>query len=271
MNNFKKIRFSQLMASVRDDLHKYDDEGMIDSSRLIKVVHRCNDVLGINIYDTKQCVTEVEGGRADLPLDFYKMEMVFAVGEVTRHTGLINPQVKKDYVVHHPACMCEDNTTVCVYPVHQPDYIVKYNTFSPLVINNGQSMITGYSPNHRWNNGKYSLDLDEDSLSVNFDKGKLFLSYIADMVDPETGELLIPFHGRLNDYYEYSIKTKILEDLMMNSEADVQNALMYAKRERNLAASEAIDFTMSKSYREWSKYTKKREQDFYNKHYSMFY
>jgi hypothetical protein len=271
MIQFHKIKFSQLLASVKEDLHKYADEGLIDPSRLIKVVHRCNEVLGINLYDRQQCVVEVENGKAELPLDFYKMEMIFAVGDVGyAHTGPINPHVKKDYVVH-PACMCDGGTTVCVYPVHQPDYVIKYTTIIPLILNGSENYLTNYSPMVNWKGGKYSINIQEDIINVGFDTGTLFLSYRSDLIDKETGEILVPFHSRLNDYYEYSVKTKILEDLLMNSEADVQGALAYAKRERNLAYYDAVDYTLSKSYGELKLYNQKLEREFYQKNYSMFY
>lgn len=271
MNNFKKIKFSQLLASVRDDLHKYADEGMIDPSRLIKVVHRCNDVLGVNIYDRKQCVVEVKNGRADLPLDFYKMEMVLGIGEVSHYSGLINPHVKKEYDSYEPACLCEgDKPTICVYPVHQPDVVIKYDTITPLILSGDTSMYAPNSPASNWVGGAYRVDLQEDFISVGFKSGRLFIGYLADLVDPDTGELLIPFAPQLIDYYENSLKTKILEDLLANSEADVERALQYYKRERNLSYYEATSFVSTKSYREWDIYRKKTEIEFYRKYYKMF-
>jgi hypothetical protein len=85
-NKFRFITMSQLMNSVEDDFHKWSDAGLVDQLKYIKVIRECNEKLGIRIYDSKQVMLDVypspDGhgrGRADLPLDFYKAEMTFAL------------------------------------------------------------------------------------------------------------------------------------------------------------------------------------------------
>jgi hypothetical protein len=266
------IKFSQLLASVRDDLPKYDGEGMIDAGKLIKVVHRCNDVMGINIYDHKECIIPVKNFKGNLPMDFYKAEMALAVGEVTRNFGVIATGNHYEWTTVQNACSCEGGTSVCVTPLEQFQPTITYNTFIPLKLGeNAFKCFSEKSPCRSWGTGKYEIDFEEDLIHTEFEEGLIYLSYMANMTDPDSGELLVPFHGRLNDYYEYSVKARILENMFLNTEADVAQALAYVKRERNLAFSEAVDFVTSKSYREWRQMEEKRQRAFYNRWYKAFY
>lgn len=268
----KTITFSQIMSSVKEDLSRYDREGMINDLSLIKVVRRCNDTLGVNLYKPKSCVITIDNGIGDLPLDFYKLEMAFLVGPyATYNTGPIAMGNHYEWSGIRSACMCEGNTAVCVTPVEQHQGTLTFVGFTPLTLNNRMlNDVCGYSPNRGWQSD-FTLDLDDQKIKVGIKKGLVYFSYLADLVDDQTGELLVPFHGRLNDYYEYSIKSRIMENLLMNSDEPVVEKLKYFKNEANLAASDAIDFVMSKSYREHTEMRKKREQKFYNEHFKMFF
>src|SRR6478609_6570290 len=237
------IKFSQLLSSVKEDMHKYDAEGMIDPIRLIKVVRRCNEVLGSPIYQRKTCAVQVENFKANLPLDLYKIEMVFAVGEFKSYTSLIATGNHYEWSGVRNACMCEGGLSVCVTPLeqHQPTYTI--NTFTKVnLTENSLPRICKYSPNRHWFGSTYTIDIQEEIIQTSFKEGLLYISYLADLTDEKTGEVLVPFHARLNDYYEYSIKAKILEDMLVNSEADVSNVLQYIKQERNFSFTEAVDF-----------------------------
>lgn len=269
MSNFRTIKFSQLLASVEDDIRRYADEGLVNPSGLIKVVRRCNEVLGLNIYNKKQCIIPVKNFKADLPLDFYKMEMVFSVSEGEYYTGSIATGNHYEWDTVQNACFCEGDTAVCVMPLEQHQPKMKYKKFTPLCLSSGQDLLTEYSPNRHWQS-TYGIDLKEDLIEVPFKKGTLFISYLADLTDPDTGEVLIPFDSKINDYYEYSVKTKILEDVFINSDDDVERKLAYVKRERNLSFNDALDATMTKSFKEWSKYDQRYKKEFFNKYYRIF-
>lgn len=272
INKLPTIKFSQLLASVREDLHKYDSEGLIDPIRLIKVVRRCNDVLGSPIYDRKVCMSEVSGYKANLPLDFYKMEMVFAVGEFKSYTSLIATGNHYEWTGVQNTCRCQGGIHTCVMPLEQLQPVMAQKTIKPLKLTDRSvKYLSKNSPNRHWFNGLYTIDIQEDVINTEFEEGVLYISYLSDLTDPDTGEILIPFHGKLNAYYEWSVKVKILEDLLFNSEAEVQGLLQYAKNEANVAFSEAVDFVMGRNYRQWSEMRKKDEWEFYKKYYKMFY
>lgn len=301
MSIFKYITLGQLMASVEDDFHKWSDAGLIDEMKLIKVVRECNEKLGVRIYEPREAVLFVqpvpddEGrrhkGRADLPPDFYKVEMASAVhnhfvnsmlpigpgftqtlrpphldqlqtGEITNLTGtLIGPGLPPTWLVKSPLVQLQ----------------VEIKHLIPLHIEEGFDHFTEYSPNrghhrhehHRHHNG-FSINLHEGYLETNFLEGVIYMHYLGDMKN-ERGEVLIPFHPKLNEYYEWAVKARILENIMYNTEADVAGLLKDARHERNLAFNDAVMFVMGKEANEWTKRQKKREHEFFHRYYRIFY
>jgi hypothetical protein len=86
----------------------------------------------------------------------------------------------------------------------------------------------------------------------------------------EEGELLIVDHPLINDYYEYSVKERIFENIMLNSDADVAQRLMYVKNEKKLARIDAMNFVYMPEYTEILDYMKVRNNSFYNKYIKIF-
>ena len=54
LDHIKYITFSQLMASVESDMDSFADAGMIDRSKYIKTIRKCNSDLGIRINKEKE-------------------------------------------------------------------------------------------------------------------------------------------------------------------------------------------------------------------------
>lgn len=296
MPNIPTQTLSQLVASASEDLHSFADANLIDEDKLIKVVARCNEVLGVRINRERQIFIPVVNGLATIPLDFYKAEALFGIHSVQRYgSGIIDygnqvQQTNKepcndDDVVGWGQHTCETNCNETCYEGCLREDEGKYwierkpsfgnqctiiNNFSPIKISNPNEFLVPYSPSMRYGTQTATIDMEEGVINAPFQTGEIFLCYLANFTDPNTGKLLVPFHPMLNDYYEYSIKTKILENVFMNSEADVWNKLQYAKRERNLSYADAIDFVMSAKGRQWVEWNKKREHAFYNKWFKMF-
>jgi len=89
------------------------------------------------------------------------------------------------------------------------------------------------------------------------------------MVD-ESGELLIVDHPLINDYYEYSVKEKILENFLLNSDDDVVNKLKYTTEQKRLARIDAMNFVYMPEYTEIVQYQNAKRQNFYNRYLKMF-
>lgn len=284
---FEYITLTQLMASVEDDMHKYADAGLVDAMKLIKVVRACNEKLGLRIYRSKHTLLYINhDGRADLPFDFYKAEMAFAITNRVVNTHLpIGPglqqvttpptlcDVARGDITNLTGCCLDSLGDGCNWLIKTPltQLQVAIQEFIPLHIGAGVKHFAGHSPNaHHSHRGSYEINVEEDFIETNFRGGVIYFSYLADMKN-EDGEDIIPFSPLLNPYYEWSIKTKILQDIFINSEDDVFNKLKYAERERNLSFQDAVNFAMGKQAREWQKYDDARSREFFRKYYSIFH
>jgi len=281
-DKFKYIKFEEVLNSVKSDLHLFDNNGMVLEDRLFKVIYNCNDKLGLKLNKSKQILLEVRNGKADLPFDFYKIEMLFAtaVTKVPNHLQLI-PGQKAEYTTCPPKdnspliridkIGCKDTCCNDIFIVRQPQIQreIEIKTFIPLSMSKRcSSFCTTYSPQGSVNS-EYIVDLEDNIIRTSFKEGQIFLCYIGTLED-EDGVPLIPFHPLLNGYYEWSLKKKILEDVFMNSEADVEKKLQYAIGELKSAYLEAWQFTGYPEHRELENNQRRYESEFYNKWYKMF-
>jgi hypothetical protein len=105
-------------------------------------------------------------------------------------------------------------------------------------------------------------------LFTTFETGKVYLNYQGQLED-ENGGLLVPDHDLLNEYYEYALKQRILENLFMNGEDVAQRMTLIDQRLRS-ARNNALSLVNTPNFKEMEKlwWTNRRAQ--YNKYYDMF-
>lgn len=106
-------------------------------------------------------------------------------------------------------------------------------------------------------------------LYTSFTTGKVYINYQGDLEDDE-GNLMVPDHDMINEYYEYAIKKRILENLIMNDEnispAKIQLIQEGYRAARNYALTIVNTPNFSEMKRVWT--TNRRAQ--YAKYYDMF-
>jgi hypothetical protein len=105
-------------------------------------------------------------------------------------------------------------------------------------------------------------------LFTTFETGNVYLNYQGELVD-ETGNLMVPDHELLNDYYEYALKKRILENLALNGE-DVAQRLQLILPEFRIARNNALSLVNTPNFKEMEKvwWTNRKAQ--YGKYYDMF-
>lgn len=105
-------------------------------------------------------------------------------------------------------------------------------------------------------------------LNTTFETGKVYLNYQGDLSD-DNGNLLVPDHALLNEYYEYALKFRILENLAMNGE-DVSQRLQLIGPLLREAKNDAMSLVNTPNFKEihdiW--WANRRAQ--YSKYYDMF-
>lgn len=78
--------------------------------------------------------------------------------------------------------------------------------------------------------------------------GTVYINYQGVMEDDE-GNLLVLDHPKINDYYEFAMKKRILENLYINGEPDIERRLQYVSTEFQKAKIAAMTIVNTPDYR----------------------
>lgn len=278
MNNLQYIPLSKILASVRNDLPAADNQGFIDESRIIKIIALCNEKLGIRIREKKECFLPVRNFHAQLPLDFWKV--VYTAAIETTSFGISNYRDPFNNTVTlemKAEAYCRASLEVisqgCVRDC--PMRVIKrcgtdlqttYTNLIPLSLSKNSD---NYRDNFCWNGaGKYTIDINEETIDLPFREGELYFMYFTNLLN-ENGEIMVPFHPLISNWYEWCIKEKIYEDMMFNSDGDVVNKLKYAKQEKAKYWLDALSFVTDPFYKELEQIQKRKEMKFYNEYFNF--
>jgi hypothetical protein len=142
----------------------------------------------------------------------------------------------------------------------------KYNTLVQLRMKPSQN-IECECPN-LYHNGPDEGWLKDGFLFTTFQDGHVYVNYQGELQD-ENGNLMVPDHPRLNDYYEYAFKKRILENLYLNGE-DVAQRLQVIIPELKESRNNALSLVNTPNFKEMEQlwWTNRRAQ--YSKYYDMF-
>jgi hypothetical protein len=278
--------FNQLLEDVTIDFSTYALEGMIEPQQLIKVATRVNYDLGLRIHRTKEVVLDVEHGKAKLPTDFAYLNYVFLCGEYTiadRQPSGTHIETFND-VPYVPAPgesgPCEDAECrdVCVIKTcsdtnqHQlvqrigPAHYRTFTAFRPLRIQNVNDKVCDCP-----NVGEQAPDIAEIKdgfLITSFTTGKVYMSFQGAMEDHE-GNLLVLDHPYCNEYYEYALKQRILENMMFAGE-NVGNQMGLIEGRLRAARNNALGFVNTPDFAEMRKVWTMNRRAQYHNYYNMF-
>ena len=279
--------FGQLMEDVSIDFSTYALEGMIEPAQLIKVATRVNYDLGLKIHRTKEVIIDVEHGRGQLPFDFQYLNYAFRCGSYTVNNTMPSGTHVETFndVPYVPApgetAPCEDGQTckdVCVvktcddknsYQLVQKVGAGQFRTYdhwSELRIKGVNDKVC-FCPSL----GAQALDIAEiidGFLVTTFRTGKIYLSYQGAMENSQ-GELLVLDQPYCNEYYEYAIKQRILENMIWNGENVSQQLQLIESRLRG-ARNNALGFVNTPDFQEMRKVWNMNRRAQYHNYYNMF-
>ena len=105
-------------------------------------------------------------------------------------------------------------------------------------------------------------------LFTSFDTGKVYLNYQGEMEDAD-GNLMVPDHPLLNEYYEYAIKSRILENLYINGE-DVAQRMSLVEQKLKPARNNALSVVNMPNFKELHGIHRANRKAMYAKYYDMF-
>ena len=278
--------FDSLLEDVKIDLRNLSADTSIDPGQLIKVARRCNYDLGLRIQRTREKVLEICKGKARLPEDFQVMNFALICG--TYVVIEIPPQgTNVQQVVPGYRPWIEENTcsdingtspeTTCMTQCNQDYKLVQmvntvrreFTTFSPITFRSSQFLDVD-CPNAcspRWQN-KDEAYIKDGWVYTNFDDGNIYIQYQADMVDDD-GNLIVPDHPMLNEYYEYSLKKRIVENLLMEN-VNVATQYQIIATELRTARNAAFSIVNTPNFSEMMKVWTMNRKAMYSKYYNMF-
>lgn len=285
MNTELKYRtFDELIGEISTDFAIYNNEGLIEPSQLIKVAQRVNYDLGLRIHGTKEKVLELEHKKVKLPDDFYVLNYAYLTStyKVTyrtpsgRETENVITGFSGDgccprcYKPEIDCCCeatytqeCQNGEKIYVQVVEKRKTETRiYETFDRVNI----------SPD----TGRRDALTDKGNVGyikngfiyTNIDSGKLFISYQGALEDNE-GNLLVLDHPMINEYYEYAIKQRLLENLYINGE-DVTQKLQLIEQRLRAARNNALSIVNTPDFAEMYQLWKMNRKAMYHKYYDMF-
>jgi len=110
--------------------------------------------------------------------------------------------------------------------------------------------------------------IENGFLFTSFQTGKVYLNYQGALEDCD-GNLMVPNHDLLNEYYEYAIKERILQNLFINGE-DVSQRWQAIKQELRVARNNALSMVNTPNFEEMRKVWASNRKAMYGKYYDMF-
>ena len=282
--------FDELLNEVSTDFVIYSNEGMIEPAQLIKVAQRINYDLGLRIHGTKEKVLDIEKRKVKLPDDFYVLNYAYLCGKykVTypsmsgRHTENVILDPSKCTIVNgvntcntcggtDTTCICERTYSVeCktgekvyVQVIEKRKHEVKtYETFEKLSIATSSGRVDALNDTQRTGYIKNGF------IYTNIDEGSVFISYQGALEDHD-GNLLVLDHPVINEYYEYAMKQRILENLFINGE-DVSQRMQLIEQRLRGARNNALSIVNTPDFAEMYKLWQTNRKAQYNKYYDMF-
>ncbi len=275
--------FDQLLADAQMDLSGYDLQGQIAPAQLIKVALRVNYDLGLRIQMTKEAMLQVEKGKVKLPDGFNVMNYGLICGEHTEtfvppqgtHTESLNPVVPKFTAMGQPeVCGCPNNQKVCmIWNKEQPVIIQRVNTetrthrFLYQIKFVNSKFVDCDCPNLKYTCHDEAY-IKDNFIWTNFDCANLYINYQGTLEDDD-GNMLVPDHPLLNEYYEYALKQRILENLLLAGESVGPQVQMIEQRLR-VARLQALSLVNTPNFSEMQKLWVANRLAQYSKYYDQF-
>lgn len=288
MNTELKYKtFDELLHEVSLDFTMYNNENLIEPSQLIKVAQRVNYDLGLRINGTKEKVLKIEHGRAKLPDDFYVMNYAFLCGSYTvkypansgRHTENVivgsgpTPECNKCHQ-SQDVCGCEatyvqecqNGESIFVQVIEKRKYETRsyeIKVRAKIAVDTGKKDAL----DNKYDN-EFVIFIKNGFVYANIDDAHLFISYQGALEDEE-GNLLVLDHPLINEYYEYAIKQRLLENLYINGEDTVQKLQLVEQRLR-AARNNALSIVNTPNFSEMYQLWETNRRAMYSKYYDMF-
>jgi hypothetical protein len=274
--------FDEVMEAVRVDLPKFQLEGHIKPEQLIKVVQYVNSDLGLRIHQTEETIIEVSRNKAKLPDNFFVLNNAILLGDYSIEIPKITGRQTEDVIIYpepdevvSDKADCKNCRKVALTPCGDFYQVVEkrpgsevrtYKTFQPLELSS--SKYVGKNCINIGQSAPNKATIRDGHIFTNFPSGSIYLHYEGDLID-EDGNLLVIDHARVNEYYEYALKERILENMLMDGEP-IDKQLQYVLAKKTGARNNALAYVNTPDFAELKKIWEINRRAMHHKYFSMF-
>lgn len=233
-----------LIAEIQAEPFFKDNPHLIDKVSIYRWVYLMLKQFGINIMQKHPIIVDVENYRGKLPENFGKLGLAaFCAKGVCQVTGnkdrllqtyLYTDRIESKYIIENvesgdsscetKKCLAEENQIVEKYYIHEDCEVSLYYNH-PVYVNIGRKdtldACCAKDCVNRWvRNSPYSIDIKGTQVQANFKEGSLYVEYYGLPVDEEGNPIIINSdRGYVEQYIEYGIKRRILEQAMWSQDA----------------------------------------------------
>lgn len=264
-HKLKYRTFDQLINAVADDFYGHDAESLIDPSQLIRVVRKVNKQLGLRITRTREVMLDFDNFVVNLPDDLENINFAVLCSYYKTVVPAIQGTQTENVDTTCSACCDSVYVTECgdTYQIAQrvlPNLEYVFNITKRVNIKHSLYQI---DPEEI-----AAVILNDNFMRMTLKYGKLYLNYEG-MLQDEKGNLMVLDHPMVNDYYEYSIKERILENMYFQGE-DTERKLAYIMPKLQIAKREAYNVTNMPEFKELQEVNDLNREAMYKKYYSIF-
>jgi hypothetical protein len=161
---------------------------------------------------------------------------------------------------------CKGNFTVLTQ--HFKFHTRRWKTMRSIRIINSPDVVDANCPNKTWQ-AHDTAYLKDRFIHTSFKTGKLYINYQG-MMEDDDGNLLVPDHELLNEFYEYAIKQRIIENMIMNGENVNANQIQIIETRLKAARNNAYSCVNTPNFNELRRiWEVNRKAQYYN-FYTMF-
>lgn len=274
LTELKYKTFNQVLEDVSVDFFMYSLENMIEPQQLIKVVQRVNYDLGLRINMTKEAVIDIENRKVRLPDDFYVMNYALLCGSYTLQTPALSGTHTEDVILTNipddAACnsVCINDCGQYIQVVQKLTYETRYyEVNAPVSLAGDSKTLSCDCPDNSWKS-PFRGQLKNGFIYMNIETGKVYINYQGALEDDE-GNLMVIDNPTINEYYEYALKQRILENLYMNGE-DVMQKLNLVEQRYRAARNNALSLVNTPNFAEMRKVWEMNRKAQYFNYYDMF-
>ena len=141
-----------------------------------------------------------------------------------------------------------------------------YTEFMPIYLKPGKQ-IDCDCPNTKIRSGAHA-EIKDGFINAGFENGTIYINYQALMQDDD-GNLLVLDHPMITEYYEYALKERILENLLMNGETGLEGKIQLIVAKLRIARINALSIVRTPNFSEMKRVWKQARDIMYRRFYDI--